>query len=126
MSGQSLKTTVRRASPMVNVIDIEGEVNSLSETGLTEAYARAVADGTRSILFNFSKMTYLNSLGIGMLVVLLIRGQREAKNIGGFGLSEHYRKIFELTRLDNVIPIYPTEAVALAACEPFDLPEREN
>ena len=32
-----------------------------------------------------------------------------------FGLSEHYRQIFELTRLDEAIGIHDTESDALAA-----------
>jgi anti-sigma B factor antagonist len=31
-----------------------------------------------------------------------------------FGLTDHYREIFELTRLDEAIGIYATEADALA------------
>ena len=55
-----------------------------------------------------------------------VRAQREGKNVAGYGLSEHYRKIFDLTRLDQVIPLYTSEAIALASAEPFDLPERES
>jgi anti-sigma B factor antagonist len=32
-----------------------------------------------------------------------------------FGLTEHYKEIFELTRLDEAIGIHDTEADALAA-----------
>jgi anti-sigma B factor antagonist len=31
------------------------------------------------------------------------------------GLNDHYRQIFELTRLDEAITIYDDEAAALAA-----------
>lgn len=126
MTEQNLHASVRSISPFVKVIDIEGELNSFSEPELTKAYAQATSDNTRTILFNFSKMTYLNSVGIGMLVVFLVRAQREHKNIGGYGLSEHYRNIFDVTRLDHVIPIYSSEEVARASIEPYDLPEREN
>jgi anti-sigma B factor antagonist len=71
-------------------------------------------------------VTYMNSFGIGMLIMLLIRARREGKNIVGYGLDQHYRSIFELTRLDQVIPIYSNEEIALAYAEPHDLPEREN
>lgn len=125
MSEKKLTATVRRASPLVNVIDIQGEITSFTEKTLTEAYEQAVQGNFRTIVFNFSEMTYMNSFGIGMLVTLLIRARREGKNIAGYGLDEHYRNIFEITRLNQVIPIYSTETIALAAAEPMDLPERE-
>jgi len=125
MSENELTATVRRVSPFANVIDIHGDITHFSENALTEAYTQAVQDKVRSLIINFSNMAYMNSSGIGMLVKLLIRARREGKNIVGYGLSEHYCNIFEITRLDQVIPIYSTEEIALASAEPFDLPERE-
>jgi anti-sigma B factor antagonist len=125
MSENELTAAVRRVSPFANVIDIHGDITHFSENALTDAYTKAVQDKVRSLIINFSDMSYMNSSGIGMLVKLLIRARREGKNIVGYGLSEHYCNIFEITRLDQVIPIYSTEEIALASAEPFDLPERE-
>jgi anti-sigma B factor antagonist len=61
-----------------------------------------------------------------MLVMLLIRARREGINVTGYGLSDHYRSIFKLTRLDEVIPLFPNEDTALAVALRYDLPEREN
>lgn len=125
MTENKLDVTVRRVSPFANAIDIKGEISSFSEKTLSEAYAQATQENVRTVIFNFSELVYMNSFGIGMLVMLLIRARREGKNIVGYGLSDHYRNIFELTRLDQVIPIYSTQEIALASAEPFDLPERE-
>ena len=57
----------------------------------------------------------MNSSGIGLLVTLLVRAKRNHQRILAYGLSEHYRQIFELTRLDEAIAIYETEDAALAA-----------
>jgi anti-sigma B factor antagonist len=79
-----------------------------------DAYAAASARGARSILLNFNDLEYMNSSGIGLLVTLLIRAQRQGQKIAAFGLSPHYRDIFELTRLDEAIHIFDDEASALA------------
>ncbi len=55
----------------------------------------------------------MNSGGIGMLVTLLVRANRQHKKLAAFGLSDHYREIFELTRLDEAITIYDNERSAL-------------
>jgi anti-sigma B factor antagonist len=48
-------------------------------------------------------------------VTVLIRAQRQGQKLLACGLTEHYRQIFELTRLDDAIGIYGTEQEALAA-----------
>jgi len=80
-----------------------------------DAYARATTSGAKLVLLNFSELEYMNSSGIGLLVTLLIRANRQGQKIAAFGLSDHYKDIFELTRLDEAIKIYETEAEALTA-----------
>ena len=57
----------------------------------------------------------MNSGGIGLLVTLLVRVQRQGQRLMAVGLSDHYRQILALTRLDEAIAIHATEADALAA-----------
>ena len=122
---KKLNANVRKVSAYANVIDIQGELTSFGEKELTEAYARAVQGNVRTVIFNFTDLAYMNSLGIGMLVTLLIRARREGKNIVGYWLSEHYREIFAMIRLNQVIAIYTTEEITLASADPYNLPERE-
>jgi anti-anti-sigma factor len=79
-----------------------------------DAYAQATSTGARTILLNFTELEYMNSSGIGLLVTLLIRANRQGQHIAAYGLSPHYRDIFELTRLDEAIHIYDDEATAAA------------
>ena len=44
----------------------------------------------------------------------LIRAQRSGHALRAYGLTEHYRQIFNLTRLDEAIGIYDDEATAIA------------
>jgi anti-sigma B factor antagonist len=57
----------------------------------------------------------MNSSGIGLLVTLLIRVNRQKQHLFSYGLNEHYQHIFTLTRLSDAIHIYNTEAEALDA-----------
>ena len=70
---------------------------------------------TDSIILNFSQLEYMNSSGIGLLVTMLIRVQRQKQQLLAYGLSDHYQQIFELTRLSEAITIYPDEAAAVTA-----------
>ena len=114
MTQGTLSTTVRRVDG-VAILDIQGEITSASEDALGEAYAEAAEGGTRAVALNFSGLEYMNSGGIGLLVTLLVRANRAKQSLLACGLTEHYRQIFELTRLDEAIGIYDSEAEAVAA-----------
>src|SRR5436305_576767 len=115
MPETSVKMNVRKISPRTSVIDIEGDMTAAAEGVLMEAYGEANTPTTRTIILNFSGLEYMNSSGIGLLVTLLIRVNRQKQQLRAYGLSEHYHHIFELTRLNDAIKIYDSESGALAA-----------
>lgn len=114
MTEVSTPLEVRAAAPDVNVIEIGGEITRESESALQDAYERA-ADGARVIILSFDQLEYMNSSGIGLLVTMLVRAKRNRQRVLACGLTDHYRQIFELTRLDEVISIHQTEDAAVAA-----------
>jgi anti-sigma B factor antagonist len=95
------------------VVDIQGDVTASSEDVLMKAYNDA--GDARAIVLNFSGLSYMNSGGIGLLVTLLVRANRRSQRLLAFGLSDHYRQIFELTRLDEAVGIHDSEESALSA-----------
>jgi anti-sigma B factor antagonist len=115
MAQGTLSMDVRRVDDAVAILDIQGEITAASEDALGDAYAEAAEDRTRAVILNFSGLEYMNSGGIGLLVTILVRANRAKQKLLAFGLTEHYAQIFELTRLDEAIGIYDTEAEAVAA-----------
>ena len=101
--------------PKASVIRIEGDITSSSEPALMDAYGHASGAGARAIILDFGGLEYMNSGGIGLLVTLLVRVQRQGQRLLAVGLNEHYRQILALTRLDEAIGIHDTEAAAIAA-----------
>lgn len=114
MSKANISANVRRNNG-VSIIDIGGEVNAYAEDALAAAYSEASQNGVKAIVLNFSGLEYMNSSGIGLLVTLLIRAQRNKQRLLACGLNEHYQQIFALTRLNEAIGIYGSEAAAAAA-----------
>lgn len=114
MTEGSLITEVRELSSRASVIDIKGDVTASAEKTLADAYTKASGKFTRTIVLNFSGLEYMNSGGIGMLVTLLVRANRQRQRLVAYGLNEHYRQIFELTRLDEAIGIFDSETEAFA------------
>jgi anti-sigma B factor antagonist len=114
MDAPSLRMDVRQAGGSVAVVDISGDVTAACEPVLMSAFDEASSQGAARVVLNFAGLEYMNSGGIGMLVTLLVRANRQRQELAACGLSEHYREIFELTRLDEAITIFADEASALA------------
>lgn len=117
MAQQMTETNARRVDDNASVIDIHGEITAKSEQQLMDAYAQACGERTRAVVINFTSLEYMNSGGIGLIVTLLVRANRQKQRLSAYGLNEHYRQIFELTRLDEAIAIYDTEIAAIAAAK---------
>src|ERR1700730_10391234 len=115
MPQASVTMNTRRVNATTSIIDIQGDVSAFAEQVLMSAYNEANTPTTRTIILNFTGLEYMNSSGIGLIVTLLIRVNRQKQHLLAFGLSEHYQHIFELTRLNDAIKIYDSEPAALAA-----------
>ena len=115
MPEAQVKMNVRQAGERASIIDVEGELTAFAEAVLMDAYNQASDGQVRAIILNFEGLEYMNSSGIGLLVTLLIRINREKQRLMTYGLSEHYRSIFQITRLDDAITIHDSEEEAVRA-----------
>jgi anti-anti-sigma factor len=116
MATSELRTAVRERDG-VAVIDLRGDVNSSAEDTLNEAYARATAGGAGSVALNFERADYINSTGIALIVGLLAQARTNGIEVKAFGLSDHYREIFEITRLADFMTIADDEERAVTGAE---------
>jgi anti-anti-sigma factor len=92
-------------------------------TGRDTGYLHTKSDELKSsgcarVLVDLAKVDYIDSTGIGFLIgiyssVLKIPGGRFALA----NLNRRVQEVMELTRLAEVIPIYPNETAALAALQ---------
>jgi anti-sigma B factor antagonist len=115
MPEAQVKMNVRGAGEKASIIDVQGELTAFAENVLMDAYNQASDGQVRAIILNFEDLEYMNSSGIGLLVTLLIRINREKQQLLTYGLSDHYRSIFQITRLDDAIAIHDSEEEAVRA-----------
>lgn len=103
----------RKINDQTAAIDIRGELTSFAESDLLDALTGVSHADLRYIILNFTDMSYMNSSGIGLLVMLLVRANRLGYQLMAVGLKDHFRNVFELTRLNQALPIYADESEAL-------------
>jgi anti-sigma B factor antagonist len=95
---------IRRKGDRVDVV-LVGRIDRDATTDLDAAFSAASIDSPASIQLDFTDVDYINSTGIALIVSLLARARAEGIGVRASGLTEHYRHIFEITRLSDFIDI---------------------
>ena len=71
-----------------------------------EADFFAIKDtGVSRLIIDFSKVQYINSTGIAVLIKLIQLGRNHDVELQAVNLSEHYQELFEITKLSEYIHI---------------------
>jgi anti-sigma B factor antagonist len=99
--------------PDLALIELQGDINISAEEALLQTCQTAVESGASVIALDFSRVAYINSTGIALIVQLLSKASKDNRRIIGFGLNSHYMEIFKITRLSDFIELYPDETTAL-------------
>ena len=98
-----------------NVLPLEGEIDLHVSPEVAESLRTMIAQKPKVVVVDLSKVTYLDSSGLAVL----IEGMQKIQEYGGkfalAGVQESVRHIFEIARLDQVFQIFPDVDSALAA-----------
>ena len=92
----------------VTLFDIKGDMTVVSEPFLEEAYKNANDRGASKILLKFDQDAYINSGGIAVLIQLLAETKKNNQQIAITGLSNHFKKIFNMVGITKFARIYDT------------------
>lgn len=97
------------------VIELAGTIDNGAEPALDAAYAPCGEPGVRTVALDFTAVDYINSTGIALLVSLLAKARRDGRPVVAWGLTDHYREIFEITRLADFLEVAADEQSARGA-----------
>ncbi len=104
-----------RKKDNILIVTMEGDIDHHTCEKL-----RSVVDDTleqirgKHILFCFSKVSFMDSSGIGVLIGRYKLVQRLHGKIAVFGAGERIKEIFHLSALDQLFPIFETEEQAIS------------
>jgi anti-anti-sigma factor len=90
----------------VTLFEIKGDVTVDSDPFFKEAYKSANDQGAGRILFKFEEDAYINSGGIAVLIQLLAETKKNAQKTGITGISDHFKKIFNMVGITKFSEIY--------------------
>ena len=99
----------------VTVLDIRGDITAFSETSLGEAYRKASEQGAGKLLLKIEKEAYINSGGIAVLIQILAQTRRNDQRVAITGISEHFKKIFNMVGITKFAEVFDTTELAVQA-----------
>lgn len=112
MSSRELEASVRVVGG-VPVIDLRGELDGSGADLLAAVTRTAEREGAKLIALNFTEVGFINSKGIALIVNQIMRAREEGYELVAYGLSNHYRQIFTITRLTDFVHVAEDEENAV-------------
>ena len=99
------------------VLEVGGEVDVYTAPRLRERLVELVDGGARKVVVDLGRVDFLDSTGLGVLVGALKRLRAADGSFGLVCAKEPLLKIFRITALDQVFPIYPSVDAATGAAD---------
>jgi anti-anti-sigma factor len=99
----------------VAALRFEGDIASTSKEAVIGAYQALPKETTRLVLLDFTKVDYINSSGIALVIQMLIEASNSNQKVYAFGLSPHFAKVFTMVGITKYAGLFSTQAEALAA-----------
>jgi len=104
----------RNTGEDVSLITLEGEIDVYTSIQLKQDIAVILESGAKYLVLNLSKVEYLDSTGLGVLIGTLKKLRENGGNLVIVGPAMRIMRIFEITGLYKIFAIYPTEEEAAA------------
>jgi anti-anti-sigma factor len=116
LSGFEANVRERPDDTPVAYVELRGQLDGAAGAAMAPIYADATRSGdVTAIVLDFHRVDYINSTGIALVVGLLGEARGDAVEVRVYGLSDHYRHIFDITRLADFVTFFDDEPTAVAA-----------
>ncbi|HBE94112.1 MAG TPA: hypothetical protein DDW80_01465 [Desulfovibrio sp.] len=96
------------------VISLKGNINSHSEPFLFAAYDKALDLGRPLLVLHFDDSASVNGAGIAILTQLLLRARDKGRRLAISGVSENFRKVFEIVGITKLVKLHDSVEEAMA------------
>ena len=96
----------------VCTVELEGEVDVYTAPRLKEELVALIEGGCTHVVVNLEDVAFIDSSGLGVLVSALRRARERDGAVRIVCTRENVLKIFRITGLDKVFPIFATASEA--------------
>ena len=97
------------------ILSLAGRIDTVAAPELEQAINRTIESGSRTILLNFSQVSYISSGGLRVLLASAKKLKGPGDRFGLCCLSAEVAKVIRLAGFTSIFSIYSSEGEALAA-----------
>jgi len=98
----------------VTALRFVGDISSTSKEAVLGAYQELSKEKVKLVLLDFTKVEYINSSGIALIIQMLIEAMGAGQKVRAFGLSAHFNKVFTMVGIPKYAALFASETEALA------------
>ncbi len=110
-----MKVDVRQAGKVI-IVDIDAElIAGIGDELLSQVMNELLAEDWKQILLNLSKVSKIDSCGIGEIVAGIKLADRFGSSVKLVNVGKKVRDVLDLTRILPLLEIHENEAQALEA-----------
>jgi len=103
----------RKVEPDIAVIDMTGRITMGSDSQKIEwGLAELLKENQKKVIFDLSEVTYLDSSGIGILMMCHAKLKKAGGALRIAGARGMVEETLELTSVNKIVRLYPTAAEA--------------
>jgi anti-sigma B factor antagonist len=102
-----LQFSVRVIDPDITVFDLTGQLtlgNMLTEAEYT--IKQHIRQGTRKLVLDLSKLNFMDSSGLGLLMLCASTIEHEGGKMVIAGAADKVKRVLEMTHVDRVLGMY--------------------
>ncbi|OLP17257.1 hypothetical protein BST81_15675 [Leptolyngbya sp. 'hensonii'] len=97
-----MSSTIRIAQP-------SGILDGIAASQLRQEVNTFIEDGADTILIDLKDVTFMDSSGLGALVIILKAVRSAGKRLCLSSVSDQVKMLFELTSMDRIFEIFPDQ-----------------
>ena len=115
----SLQIHVSKIEPDILVVQLSGSVTLMPESQISDPFVHDLLENQeKKLIFDLSGVEHMDSSGVQLMVQCSAAARKAGGQLRLAAATPRVARLFQITRLDSVLPLYPTVA---AACEGFTL-----
>lgn len=109
----NLEILYRQVEPGIALVELKGEADAFTAPRLRQDMMNWFDQGTTRFAVDLSQLTYIDSTNLGVLIGALKRARERGGDLAIVSPSPRVTRIFEITGLGTIFPVYDTREAAL-------------
>lgn len=99
----------------VKIVRFDGMIDTVTAADAEAALMQLLSEGHNKILLNFEQLSYINSIGLRVILMVAKHLKRSEGELRICSLNEPVREVFDITGFSTILNVEESEEAALNA-----------